>query len=193
MGDREMPRRTRNAAATREAILTAARIAFTNDGYEQVGVREIGAAAGVDAALVIRYFGSKERLFAAVVAEQFDTSSLFSGERATVGVRLTRYLLTKEADTGALDPLFLLLRSVANPQAVALLRAELDANFLRPLAGWLGGPDAPVRAELIVACLLGISMLRGVLCGDVLGGDDTERAVALVAPVLQGYIDGTIG
>ncbi len=195
MGDTQAkrPPRTRNAAATRAAILAAARIAFTQEGYEHVGVREIGAAAGVDAALVIRYFGSKERLFAAVMAEQFDASSWFAGERATVGARLARYLLTKEADTGAFDPLYLLLRSAPNPQAAALLRADMDVRFLRPLADWLGGADAPVRAELIVAYLIGIAMLREVVRSDLLAADDTERAIALVGPVLQGYIDGATG
>ena len=59
--------RTRNAAATREAILKSARKAFAAHGYDGAGVREIAAEAGVTAMLVNRYFGSKEQLFAEVI------------------------------------------------------------------------------------------------------------------------------
>ena len=60
-------RRRRDAAATREAILEAATRRFATQGYERAGVREIAADAGVTAALVNRYFGSKEGLFAEVI------------------------------------------------------------------------------------------------------------------------------
>ena len=68
------PRR-RNAAATREAILASARLAFAQSGYDGAGVREIAAGAGVTAILVNRYFGSKENLFAEVIACLLYTSS----------------------------------------------------------------------------------------------------------------------
>jgi len=64
----DTPTRRRNAAATREAILTSARRAFARAGYDGAGVREIAAGAGVTAMLVNRYFGSKEQLFAEVLA-----------------------------------------------------------------------------------------------------------------------------
>src|SRR6186997_1742538 len=63
------PARRRNAAATRRAILTSARRAFARAGYDGAGLREIAADAGVTAMMVNRYFGSKEQLFAAVIAE----------------------------------------------------------------------------------------------------------------------------
>ena len=61
------PRRRRDAAATREAILQAATRRFTTEGYQRAGAREIAADAGVTAALVNRYFGSKVKLFAEVI------------------------------------------------------------------------------------------------------------------------------
>ena len=67
--DTAEPRRRRNAAATREAILQSARVAFARSGYDGAGVREIAESAGVTAMMVNRYFGSKEKLFAEVVAE----------------------------------------------------------------------------------------------------------------------------
>lgn len=180
--------RPRNAAATRAAILGAARVAFTHAGYADAGVREIAAAAGVNAALVIRYFGSKEGLFAASVAEGFEIGDLLAGDRATFGERLAWYLFRKEPG-GGFDPL-LMLRSASNAQAAPLLCTALDTQFVRPLAAWLGGDDAAARAGLIAAYLTGLSVLRGVLRAEALVTVEGETFVALVAPVLQAYVDG---
>src|ERR1700738_5710718 len=56
--------RPRNAAQTRADILSAARRRFGSEGYERTTLRAVAADVGVDAALVIRYFGSKQNLFA---------------------------------------------------------------------------------------------------------------------------------
>src|SRR5712691_3199451 len=70
--------RPRNAADTRIAILASARRAFARAGYDGVGVREIANGAGVTAMLINRYFGSKERLFAEVMAETMKTPSILT-------------------------------------------------------------------------------------------------------------------
>ncbi|NEX91457.1 helix-turn-helix domain-containing protein [Caulobacter sp. 17J65-9] len=71
-------------------ILAAARRLFARDSYEQVGMRDVGAAAGVDPALIVRYFGGKEGLFAAVLAASHDPKELFVGDRADIGERVAR-------------------------------------------------------------------------------------------------------
>ncbi len=77
---RSEPARRRNAAATRLAILASARQAFALAGYEGAGVREIARGAGVTAMLVNRYFGSKEQLFAEVIAQAMTTPVILSAE-----------------------------------------------------------------------------------------------------------------
>ncbi len=72
------PRR-RGSTATREAILEAAAGRFASSGYAGAGVREIAADAGVTAALVNRYFGSKEGLFTEVIEQAFDSGDLLGG------------------------------------------------------------------------------------------------------------------
>src|ERR1700747_3125821 len=72
--------RRRDATATRKAILASARQAFARAGYDGVGVREIAQGAGVTAMLINRYFGSKERLFAEVVAQTMETPSILTRE-----------------------------------------------------------------------------------------------------------------
>lgn len=183
--------RRRNAAATRAEILDAARALFTSDGYDHVGMRDVAGVVGVDAALVIRYFGSKEGLFAEAVAEGFRIGEdLLEGGTAGFGERLARYVLGREEGKGRFDPTLVLLRSAANERAAVLLREGLDEQFVRPLARWLGGEKAPERAGLIVATLFGLAFTRNVVRSGSLAEGETEDLISLVAPVLQLYVDG---
>lgn len=177
--------RGRNAAATKQAILDSARWCFANEGYDQVGVRDIAARAGADPALVNRYFGSKEGLFAEAVSAKFDLSELFIADRATLGERLARYILQKKTHSG--DPLVALLRSSSSGVSGGLLRDALIDGFVRPLAARLEGSDAELRAELVGSVLLGVVVYRTVV-GCAIEQDD-ERLLASVARILQTLID----
>lgn len=181
--------RGRNAAATRQSILDAARVSFTCDSYEQVGVREIAGRAGVDPALVNRYFGSKEGLFAEAVASKLDLRVLFDGDRATLGERLARYVIQKKPVDDGYDPLVALLRSTSCEAPARMLREVLREGFVAPLAALMDGPHAVQRAELVGSTLLGLLVHRTLIGGA--SPDDGERTIALVAPTLQTYIDGT--
>lgn len=179
--------RSRNAAATKAEILAAARSAFANHGYEQVGMREIAAAVGVNAALVVRYFGSKEALFKAAVTEGFSMSGLI-GERSEFGMTLARYILSKR-ERGQLEPTLALIRSASNPQAAALMRELLDEQFIKPLARWLGGRNAEVRAGLIAAQILGLALAREVIESKSLNKVKLETLVQQSGAVLQRLAD----
>lgn len=189
MGSTDRPRR-RNAGATRGAILAAARTAFARAGYDEVGVRDIAAVAGVDPALVVRYFGSKERLFAEAIAQDFDLVDLLAGDRAALGARLARYMLSKGGAPSALEPLLALLRSSANDYVTSLLNEAIDARFIRPLAAWLGGDNAAQRAALIASYVLGLAVARDIVKSQPLVEGDDDLLVALIAPILQSYVDG---
>jgi AcrR family transcriptional regulator len=160
-----------------------------NGGYEQVGVRDIAARAGVDPALVNRYFGSKEGLFSQAVASKFDLNHLLDGDRATLGERLARYVLQKKTTGTDYDPLVALLRSSSSDVCSGMLRNAVLEGFVRPLAARLEGPDAMSRAELVGSTLLGLLVHRTVMGGAATS--DNERMLALVAPALQAYIDGS--
>ena len=180
--------RSRNASITKADILSAARTAFANHGYEQVGIREIAAAVGVNAALVVRYFGSKEALFKAAVTEGFNLSGLIS-ERSEFGQALARYILSKR-ERGQLEPTLALLRSASNPQAAELMRSLLDEQFIRPLAKWLGGENAEVRAGLIAAQILGLALAREVIESKSLNRVKLETLIQESGTLLQALVDG---
>ncbi len=71
-----MASRARDAARTRQELLTAARRQFARDGFERVTVRSVAAEVGVDQALVIRYFGTKADLFAEAARLEFSLPDL---------------------------------------------------------------------------------------------------------------------
>lgn len=183
----------RDAAATREAILKAARAAFTRAGYDGAGVREIAALAGANQALVNRYFGSKEGLFEAAVPAAFDVQPFLAERPDGFAEAIARHLLTKEGDpAGGFDATHAMVRSAGNPRAAALMREGLEARFVGPLAEWLGAPDAEVRAGLFVALLAGLSIMRDVIGLDALQAERTatERwLVALTETLIAGEID----
>jgi AcrR family transcriptional regulator len=187
------PKRRRDAAATRSAILEAATRRFAYQGYQCAGVREIAADAGVDAAMVNRYFGSKEGLFAEVVERAFDLRYLIDGDRATLAERLARKVVYGREDIADDQrvpriPLLLLLRFATEPHAAELIRTSLDRNVLRPLAGCLDGPDAEVRAAMVIAQCTGFSTLYQILRPRALAEAPQEELVALLEESLAACI-----
>lgn len=78
-------KRPRNAAQTRADILAAARRRFATEGYEGTTLRAVAADVGVDAALVIRYFGSKKDLFATAVEFTIELPDLSGSTRRLRG------------------------------------------------------------------------------------------------------------
>jgi AcrR family transcriptional regulator len=173
--------RHRDAAATREAILTAARALFTEHGYDGAGLREIARAAGSDSRLISRYFGSKEGLFAEVVDLAYEKSMMMTPEQ---NARAARTLLTGP-DRAAQDGLLLTLRSAANPRAAAIMRASIERNYQRRLADELDGPDAFGRSALLIAICSGVLLSRMVLGHNALNSADTEKLI----PYLHAALD----
>lgn len=187
-GRRGVARRPRDAEATRAAILGAARGRFTREGYDRVRLGDVAEDAGVNAALVVRYFGSKEGLFTeAVTAGGEGLGEVLEGDLSGLGLELARYVVVRKED---FDPLLALLRSASDERAASMLREALDEGFVRPLAARMGGEDAELRAAMVAADLLGVMVAREVVRSGPLAEADPERLVALVAPVLQSRIDG---
>lgn len=179
----------RDAAATREAIYNAARKAFTLHGYERAGVREIARAAGVTAALVNRYFGSKEKLFAEVLlTDDFPPFESFLADRSKFGESFARFLITQPSRSNDFDPLLIFLRSVTDPDAARVMRAHTE-RWIDPLVKGLNGPDAKVRAEMIVAVICGFQTSRNITRTSALTETDEEDLVQILGRTLQSFVD----
>jgi AcrR family transcriptional regulator len=188
----DQPKRTRNAAATREAILQSALAAFSRHGYDGIGVREIARTAGVTAVLVNRYFGSKEELFAAAVEAAFaERDNLVEGDSSTLAQRLTAVVMTKaEKDPERINVFFLLLRSAPNPRAAEILRDSIAHHFERPLKASLRGPRAGERAAMILAVVSGLTLFREVLGSKALAEANAASLSGDLQSMFQRLIDG---
>jgi AcrR family transcriptional regulator len=164
MTERKRATRPRDAAATRQALLDAGRTLFAAAGYDATTVRGIAERAGVNQALLFRYFGSKEGLFdEAVLADAVQL--LADGPREDLLPRTLSAILAED-DRGG-EVLMAVLRATGSAQVAAEVRERLGAAYTDAFAAQAAGTDDPadaaVRAELLVAWLLGIALLyRGL-------------------------------
>lgn len=178
------------SAGTRRAILDAARSAFAAHGYDQTTIRAVAGAAGVDASMVMRYFGSKAGLFTAAATADLLVPDLRAAPAAERGEVLVRYLVERWEDADRDDELILLLRTAVNSDAVAAqLQATLGQLITGPVAA-LGASDAAERGGFIAAQLLGLVLCRYILRQEPLASLPAADVVAAVAPSVQRYLDG---
>ena len=190
--------RARNANATRQAILEAARERFCAESYDDVGMRDIARDVGVDAALISRYFGSKEDLFIAVLDSCKNGSDLTQGPRETFGVRVAREIVYDEVmpcadeDGGEkMRGLLILLRAVGSAKALDVVQRSSDYRFFTPLTQWIGGEEGAVRARLVAGLIMGMAIGRELSSGYAgLTAPQKERLMEQMAQALQGLIDG---
>ncbi|MFI6053253.1 TetR family transcriptional regulator [Streptomyces violascens] len=177
----------------RERILSAARTEFSDRGYERTSIRGIAKAAGVDAALVHHYFGTKDEVFAAAIEVDFEPaltlSAVLGDDLDGVGERLARYFLSVWENPATRTPLIAVLRSALTHDAAAkVLRGFVLRRLLERVAGELRVPDPRFRAELAASHMMGIVIMRYVLEVEPLASAPAERIVELVGPTLQRYL-----
>jgi AcrR family transcriptional regulator len=186
--------RRRNAATTRAAILASARTAFTRAGYDGAGVREIATGAGVTAMLVNRYFGSKEQLFAEVVAQTMATPSILTPEileSPNPGEAIAAALVDITS-TGAspLDGFLIMHRSGSSKRAAEIGRAQIERHHHRVMTGALSGKLAPQRAAVVLAIVAGVQIMRQMIGLSALAQSKPKDLVKILGPLFQRLIDG---
>lgn len=177
-------------AQTRAAILAAARDRFGAAGYEATTVRGVAADAGVDPALILYFFGSKDGLFAASVQWPFDPATtlpaVVGDRRAGVGERLVALMLdTWDAAEGRNLVIAQLRAAMSQESAARQLRAFLESEILGPLTTALHCDQPELRASLVAAQLVGLGLARHVLAFEPLASMAREDVVALVGPQVQ--------
>jgi AcrR family transcriptional regulator len=187
-------RRRRDAEATRYALLAAARRRFVRLGYDRTTLRDVASDAGVNLALIKRYFESKEGLFKAALA----TTPRFLGREGDVprgrdglAGALARQFATEAWPEFGEHPVLMLLHGSGDEQ-VDLLRREALAGFARQILeslelreGRTENPDPEVRAQLLIALGVGVAVLRSGVGLEPLGSAD----VASLQPALQDVVN----
>ena len=180
-------------SGAREEIAQAARRQFAELGYDRTTIRSVAAEAGVDPALVIHYFGSKQRLFLAAIELPFEVADLVerleSGPRERVGERVAQFALEVLGDPTARARWTGMIRAAASdPDAAAILRDVLSRRIFGPLAEALGSDDALLRANLASSQMVGLVMARYVIGIEPIASADSATIAAAIAPTLQRYL-----
>jgi AcrR family transcriptional regulator len=183
--------RPRNAELTRQAILEAARARFLTDGFAATTTRLVAADAGVDAALVIRYFQSKQGLWERATDIALDLPDFTGVPPGRLGERLVAEFLDRwEGEQG--PSLKLVLSAAAtNPRAAAKVRAVFTEQA-RPAVAAAAPDRVRDRVELVVTTLLGLATCRYVLRLPSVARRSPSSVASLYAPALQQYLTGQL-
>jgi AcrR family transcriptional regulator len=163
---------------TEARILDAATRIFFADGYDRTTIRAVASAAGVDAGLVMHYFGSKQELFGRVIdAAPVPELSGAPGQAA-------EQLLASLADRLVNEPVasLTLMRSMlTNPEAAGAARTAI-ARYQAQIARAIPGDDANLRAAIFSAITLGIMVSRHLIKSDELASADPAEIIRLLRP-----------
>ncbi|MTD57613.1 TetR/AcrR family transcriptional regulator [Amycolatopsis pithecellobii] len=185
-----MSRRPRDADASRTSILAAARLQFGRHGFERTTIRSVAAEAGVDPALVMRYFQNKDGLFAAAARLDVELPDLSEVDPDRIADVLLPVFIGLWGPDGPFLPL--LRAATSNPVATEALLGVLTEQVTPALA--VLAPDRPAeRAALVGAQLLGISVARYVLGVPPIVSMDDATLIEWLRPTLAHYLTGEPG
>ncbi|WP_028802675.1 TetR family transcriptional regulator [Streptomyces sp. 142MFCol3.1] len=177
----------RRSDATRTAILDAARARFAADGYERATIRAIARDARIDPSMVMRYYGSKDGLFAAVLDVDLRLPDPAGFDPRDVGRVLVSHFLDMWEENGVLTAI---LRVGVTNQAGAERLQGIFKDQLTPVAR-RACPDpeqAPARAALCASQLLGLALTRYVLRIGPAVALSRAEIVAWLGPTVQRYL-----
>lgn len=178
---------SRRSDATRATILTAALERFAADGYERATIRAIAKDARIDPSMVMRYYGNKEKLFAAACAVDLRLPDLTAVPTAEMGRRLVGHFVDLWEQNGVLTAL--LRVGVTNPAGAERMQ-EIFKQQLLPLAVRIcpAPATAPARAALVSSQMLGMALTRYVLRFPVAVAMTREEVMDWLAPTVQRYL-----
>ena len=183
------PRR-RDPEAHRAAILQAAREAFTEHGYARTTIRDIARRAGVTHGLVMRHFGSKERLMLAAFPGPRGLDEVAQGDPATLPERIAHMFVRRMEEAAGEDPLIAIIRSAAtNEHAAATLYDEMRRRSGQALRDVLSPEALNVRGDLIVAIFIGVTFERYVIGAGGLAELDPAELESHVAGLLRHVLE----
>ncbi|WP_330238940.1 TetR/AcrR family transcriptional regulator [Streptomyces sp. NBC_00525] len=173
----------------RDAILQAARRAFTQRPYAEVTIRGIAADAGVSPSLVVKHFGRKEELFNTVADFGPAAALLLDAPLDALGRHMVVTLITHRRALHS-DPLLRVVFSLGNQDERSLLRDRFQEQVTDALTARLPGEDRALRAELLAGHLLGLGATLSLHREGAGAAATPDHIADLCAPALQSLITG---
>jgi AcrR family transcriptional regulator len=177
----------RSSADTKARIILIAQEIFASKGYSHAGLREIAAAAQVAPSLVIKYFGTKAKLFEEALTAAILPIQTFQQDRARIGEAIVAAIL--DSGSGMHSPAMIAL-AVGDPESRAITERVVRDQIVDPMARWLGTKHARAVALNIVAGATGFAIfLRNM--DHSLTPDERDVAARIFAQSLQNMVDFT--
>ena len=178
---------------TRAQVLDVARRRFLAEGYQAVTLRSIAQEAGVDAALISYFFGSKKGLFGAALTLSANPPEMLRealpGELATLPERVLRALIGAWDDPVHGEPLRVMVTAATQePELARLLREVVEREMLDLIAERLGGVDARKRAGSFVTQLAGVIFARYIIELEPVASMPADELVRYLAPGLRSVL-----
>ena len=166
-------------------ILAASKQRFAESGFERATIRAIAADANIDPSMVMRYFGSKDQLFAAAADFDLQIPDMSDVDQEQLGTRLVAHCLDRwERD----EALVVLLRSSTTNDEAAQRMRKIFSSQLGPVVATINPTDALRRAGLIATQVLGLALCRYVLRLPPVVAMSHDEVVAWLGPTVQRYL-----
>ena len=181
--------RKRDAEATRAAIVAAAKIHFARSGYEGAYLRDIAADAGADAALINRYFGGKDGLFAAALKDSIRPDAISQWEKKTFGRDIAKMMANHaHHDNDRMHAFQFLLRAATSPTTAPLLNEAVQHRFMAPIRAWIGGEQAEARARIVASVFIGLLVER-LIRDEPLADNERDAFIERTGELLQSLVE----
>jgi AcrR family transcriptional regulator len=181
---------------TRAEILAAARTSFAEHGFAGTTIRGVAAGAGVDAALVHHYFGTKDDLFLAAMELPVDPRQVLApalaGGADGAAERLLRAFLSLWDDPEVSPVLVGVIRSALQPGGERLLTEGIVPVLLLPVGQALGIDRPEQRMPLVISQVAGLIVTRYLVGLEPIASMSADAVVAAYAPVLQHFLTGDV-
>jgi AcrR family transcriptional regulator len=174
---------------TRDRILEAAKLIFGRDGYDHATIRAIAAEADINPAMVMRYYGNKDTLFAAVTNFQPDVSALAKVPRARLGETIVRRMLdTWENPQTGPGRRAMLLSALSNETARLKFSSQFMDVYAKMLAPAVASRNSEMAIALIASQVIGLLVTRYIMPNSSVASLSREEVIREVGRTLQNYI-----
>ena len=178
---------------TRDRLISVARSHFARTGFAGASLRAIGAEAGVDASLIRHHFGDKSGLLVATMELPVNPAEILQEVIAQgpdgMGERVVRaYLTSWDPHAEVFSAMIRTALTSGDPQEAPGIQVAQEI-VIAALRQVLDGDDRDLRAELIVAQIVGLAQLRYVVQLDPLASASVDEVVAIYGPAIQAAAD----
>lgn len=167
---------------------------FAANGYDRTTIRDIAQTAAINPALVIRYYGSKEALFAEVATLRFEAEPIHDLPRERLGQAIVSHVMSRwEHPEQGSAQVAMLRAAIAGESAQARINA-MFAQQLQALFTAVGvDQKSPQTGALIATQMLGLGVARYVLRMPPVVQLPKQIVIEQVGRVVQQYIDAALG